>query len=155
MLSYVLYCICLHITIYNTLFFDSSSHTLPFLFAFLPFRLSRYVHTHRLDMVAFFHISMTVTGSSYNPSLDLLLRAVSSGFNEQYRKWRRGPDEAPATAATRAPRGAASVPLPRTPKENILSKTRHNKICRVSSKRNMYEHLRVAVKAFAVVWQLK
>ena len=28
-----------------------------------------------------------------------------------------------ATAATRAPSGAVSVPLPRTPKENILSNT--------------------------------
>ena len=29
----------------------------------------------------------------------------------------------PATAATRAPRGAVSVPLPRTPRENIRSNT--------------------------------
>ena len=29
----------------------------------------------------------------------------------------------PATAATRAPSGAVSVPLPRTPRENMRSKT--------------------------------
>lgn len=58
-----------------------------------------------------------------------------------------------ATAATRAPRGAVSVPLPRTPRENILSKTTKN-----NEGQNAGEaagHLRVAVKALAVVWQAR
>jgi hypothetical protein len=64
--------------------------------------------------------------NNYKSSLDLLvLGTAGSGLKAQYRKWRRGPVAAPATAAaeTRTPSGAVSVPLPRTPNENILSKT--------------------------------
>ena len=60
-----------------------------------------------------------------------------------------------ATAATRAPSGAVSVPLPRTPKENILSNTA--KITEVMNDRQEENESdsRVAVNAFAVVWQAR
>lgn len=56
-------------------------------------------------------------------SRERLRRWVFWSFSVQKRKCRRGPVEAPATAATRAPSGAASVPLPLKPRENILSNT--------------------------------
>jgi hypothetical protein len=70
--------------------------------------------------------------NDYRSSLDLLIRDVRdvSGFKEQYKKCRRGPVPAPAATATRTPKGAVSVPLPRTPKENILSKTGSSQIRR-------------------------
>jgi len=48
-----------------------------------------------------------------------------SGLSEQYKKCRRGSVAlaTAATAATRAPSGAVSVPLPRTPSENMRSNT--------------------------------
>lgn len=57
------------------------------------------------------------------PSSDRFGFAWFSFLSGQKRKCRRGPVVAPATAATRAPRGCVSVPLPRSPSENILSNT--------------------------------
>jgi hypothetical protein len=93
---------------------------------------------------------------NHRSSLDLLPRGADSGFNEQYKKWRRGPVAAPATAAaaTRAPSGAVSVPLPRTPKENILSKTNTRPPSKYAQ-RTETTYIRVAVKALALAWQVR
>jgi hypothetical protein len=85
----------------------------------------------------------------YRSSRDLLRGA--SCFNEQYRKCRRGPVAAPAT---RAPSGAVSVPLPRTPRENIRSKTATKKLRTNARWYQEAAYARVTVKAFAVIWQL-
>lgn len=92
--------------------------------------LLRYPHrtsgcTHILEHTFFQHGYRTNYLHCYNASLDRLRRGGLSGFNIQNRKCRRGPalTAAAAAAATRVPNGTVSVPLPRTPNENILSKT--------------------------------
>ncbi len=60
----------------------------------------------------------------------------------------------PATAATRAPRGAVSVPLPRTPSENMRSNTFRPSIDQfLMVRRGCYA--RVATNALAVVWHTR
>ena len=63
----------------------------------------------------------------------------------------------PATAATRAPRGAVSVPLPRTPSENMRSNTFRSFRQKLISfgERWMGRHARVAMNALAVVWHTR
>ena len=62
----------------------------------------------------------------------------------------------PATAATRAPRGAVSVPLPRTPSENIRSNTMNYILKRNETKNeDSGGYVRVAMKALAVVWHVR
>src|SRR5579863_6645279 len=65
----------------------------------------------------------------------------------------------PATAATRAPSGAVSVPLPRTPSENMRSNTVG--VINIFLKKNRGTEggclgdVRVAMKALAVVWHVR
>jgi hypothetical protein len=63
----------------------------------------------------------------------------------------------PATAATRAPKGAVSVPLPRTPSENIRSNTvTNNNDKELNRQTELRGHdARVAMKALAVVWHVR
>lgn len=86
----------------------------------------------------------SIEDSTYKGSLAgiPLTRGVGSGFNVQYKNWRFGPAVAAITVAapTRPPTGTVSVPLPRTPSENIRSKTRgsnhyRTKIRRIDSSR--------------------
>ena len=54
-------------------------------------------------------------------SLDRFMWEPVSGFRVQYRKWRLGPVW--AVVPLWAPNGVVFSPLPRSPSENILSKT--------------------------------
>lgn len=54
-------------------------------------------------------------------SFDFLALWPESSFSVQYKKCRRGVAAVELTAIR--PKGAPSIPLPRMPKENILSKT--------------------------------
>ncbi len=73
------------------------------------------------------------TGTRFNDiinhrsSLERRARGRLSGFKVQNKKCRRGPatTAAAAAAATLVPSGTVSVPLPRTPNENIRSNTNH------------------------------
>jgi hypothetical protein len=97
-----------------------------FLYDTLYFRIYGYVCLNIMSPLWAETVVHYRCRNNYKSSLDLLVFGTAgSGFNAQYRKWRRDPVAAPATVAaeTRAPSGAVSVPLPRTPNENILSKT--------------------------------